>query len=425
MKKLSLFMLIMLCLMVNIPLAKSDFKSNVGIGFNLGGQRLYGDRYVQSATDFAGEGLMHYSLRINKFALISSLGYSWLKSYYEPTATSSIQRSTNLITLDLKGTYWPLPQQQFNPYAILGLGIINFSFPTAPQKRFFDGSFILGAGLEWMFNPKIGLNTTIDYRYTTGDDFDGVQGGFTDGYLNGRIGLTYYFRAKDKPRPEDDLLADDAEFADFDSEVADDSLGSDDQNQSQYSLEEFIALRSRVDDLNERVSEKQSEILEIKTLIDARKEKVKEMENNPGASGYTPPDNSMSSTSQQFAASPGFSNNYEAGLERFYAHDYDGAITIMTSLLQENANNRLAGNCQYWIGESYYGKRDYQSAITAFNRVINFTDSPKLDDALLMLGKSHLNLGDTENAKHYFGLLIQDFPDSEYIDKAESYLGNL
>jgi TolA-binding protein len=421
MRKFSILVLMLSALLL-VPDADAGVSENLGIGFNIGGQRIYGDRYVRSAVDFGGEGLINYSIRKNRFGIVPSLGYSWLKSYYEPNDEVSDTSSTNLVTLDVKGVFWLLPQQIVNPYLFVGLGIINFSFPTNSDHRYFDGSFILGGGVEWMINPKLGLNATLDYRYTTGDDFDGRSGGTTDGYLNGRVGLNFYFEEKGAIT-NNDMFAIDAQA----NEQLMENLDSNEvQNQGKYSMDELLVLKTHVDDLNEKIAEKESEILEVKTLIESRKDKVVKLEHQ----GPVKPPPSNSGSMRNMAASsieytPGsseFTSSYEHGLERFYAKDYDSAISIMNELVRREPGNRLISNCLYWIGEAQFGKREYQAAAASFEKVQDYPNSPKLDDALIMAGRCHLKLGDVDRATKAFNQLLANFPDSEYVEKAEKYL---
>jgi TolA-binding protein len=82
----------------------------------------------------------------------------------------------------------------------------------------------------------------------------------------------------------------------------------------------------------------------------------------------------------------------------------------------------LASNCYYWIGESQFQLGNYQEAVEVFTRVLDFSQSPKKDDALLMLGKSYARIQRTEDARKAFTRLIQEYPDSEYVSKAENLL---
>lgn len=414
--------LLMIAILLHVPDINAGVKQNLGIGFNIGGQRIYGDRYVRSAVDLAGEALVNYTLRKNRLGIVTSLGYSWLKSYYEPTPAISIERSTNLFNLDVKGLFWLMPEQTVNPFLYTGLGIINFSYPTSPDDRYFDGVFLLGGGVEWMINPRVGLNASLDYRYTTGDDFDGVSGGTTDGYLNGRVGAYFYFEERGVITNNDMFAID----ASANNQMIENMDAADEQNLGDYSMDEFLVLKSHVDELNEKIAEKESEIIEVKTLIESRKDKVEQMESQ----GPTPPAmaqqsalrNSPAATPQYSAGSDEFSVSYENGLERFYARDYDATIAIMSDLIRREPENRLVSNCIYWTGEAHFGKRDYQAAVQSFEKVLDYPNSPKLDDALIMAGRCYLNLGEVERAAGAFNQLLDNFPESEYVEKAEKYL---
>lgn len=382
-------------------------KENLGVGFNMGGHQIYGDNPTESGIGLGFEGLANYTFRKNKFGVITSLGFGWIKGRDK---IENSDFSTSLMTLDVKAAFWPLLGKRFNPYGFLGLGAFNFSYPKDPSKRYFDASFILGAAVELMLTPKIGLNTSLDYRYTTGDDLDLQNGGFTDGYANGRIGLTFYFKERGAAPPEKVI-------AEVPIEEFDDSSGQTDQQALQRE-QAYLQLKSEVDELSEQIGIKDSEIQELKILLDSRQEKIEQLEKGIGVKPRTNIGN--------VAIDPNnFALSYEQALQNFYAREYDVAISMFSGLLQTDPNNRLAGNCQYWIGESYYGKRDYSGAIGAFDKVLAYSNSHKNDDSLLMMGLCYLHLGRNSMARESFGRLINEYPESEYREKAERYLSEL
>ncbi|MCD6117654.1 tetratricopeptide repeat protein [bacterium] len=120
-----------------------------------------------------------------------------------------------------------------------------------------------------------------------------------------------------------------------------------------------------------------------------------------------------------------FKSNYKQALQYFYNRNYKETIRMMRSLLSSNPDNRLASNCQYWIGESLNAMGDYRSAVQAFNSVLSYRKSYKFDDALLMAGLCSLKLGDKSTARERFQKLVSKYPDSEYAPKAMRYLGRL
>ena len=57
--------------------------------------------------------------------------------------------------------------------------------------------------------------------------------------------------------------------------------------------------------------------------------------------------------------------------------------------------------------------------------MLSFTKSYKFDDALLMIGRCYLKLGDHEKANENFQALLDRYPDSEFVDKARKYIEKL
>ena len=74
-------------------------------------------------------------------------------------------------------------------------------------------------------------------------------------------------------------------------------------------------------------------------------------------------------------------------------------------------DHKLAGNSQYWLGESYYGKKDYAKAAVAFAKGYEkYKDGNKGADNILKLGLSMQMLGKTEEACTAFTSLPKEFP---------------
>jgi tetratricopeptide (TPR) repeat protein len=83
---------------------------------------------------------------------------------------------------------------------------------------------------------------------------------------------------------------------------------------------------------------------------------------------------------------------YNIALSMVRAKRYGPAIERFQLLLQQYPNDRLAGNCQYWIGESLFHMGKFGEAREAFERVLSYKDSPKKRDAMLMIRRSSSNI---------------------------------
>ncbi|MCF7833396.1 MAG: tetratricopeptide repeat protein [Candidatus Marinimicrobia bacterium] len=118
-----------------------------------------------------------------------------------------------------------------------------------------------------------------------------------------------------------------------------------------------------------------------------------------------------------------FMDNYKEGLNKFYYQRYDDAVEIFEGLLSKNPKHQLAGNIQYWIGESYYALRQYKKAFNAFNMVFNTNAFDKYDDTQLKLGFCYFKMGKMRSAVGEFQNLITYYPNSEHVTIAIRQIG--
>lgn len=116
---------------------------------------------------------------------------------------------------------------------------------------------------------------------------------------------------------------------------------------------------------------------------------------------------------------------YDGALAKFRSHDYQGAIADFQGLLNSGIEASLADNCHYWIGESYYGLRDYSEALKSFQDVTGLQRSGKKADATMMIGNCHMAMGNASAAKEAFQKVVSDFPTSSLVDRAREKLAKL
>lgn len=91
--------------------------------------------------------------------------------------------------------------------------------------------------------------------------------------------------------------------------------------------------------------------------------------------------------------------------------DYPAAQRAFEAFLAAHASHELAGNAQYWLGETYYVRGDFNAAARAFAKGYkDYPNSGKGPDNLLKLGMSLAGLGKTRSACTTFGRLAKDFP---------------
>jgi TolA-binding protein len=94
-------------------------------------------------------------------------------------------------------------------------------------------------------------------------------------------------------------------------------------------------------------------------------------------------------------------------------------------LLDGGAPEDLADNCHYWLGESYFGKKEFKEAVKHFEMVFQYKSSEKKGDAYFMLGRSYEMLGDKAKAKEAFEKVVKDYPTNNNVQKAKEHWGRL
>lgn len=104
---------------------------------------------------------------------------------------------------------------------------------------------------------------------------------------------------------------------------------------------------------------------------------------------------------------------YEFAFEFLKRQDYPKAEATLRDFLKLHPKDALAGNAQYWLGETYYVRGDFQQAAVEF--MAGYQKYPKTNkgpDNLLKLGMSMAKLNQTQGACTALGRLTKDYPDA-------------
>jgi tol-pal system protein YbgF len=104
--------------------------------------------------------------------------------------------------------------------------------------------------------------------------------------------------------------------------------------------------------------------------------------------------------------------NYAFGLVR--QGDLASAEIALKEFIAKNPKHERAGNADYWLGETYYARGNYQAAATAYlDTVQTYGTGPKGPDALLKLGMSLGLLQQKGEACQILKSLPAKFPKAE------------
>lgn len=103
--------------------------------------------------------------------------------------------------------------------------------------------------------------------------------------------------------------------------------------------------------------------------------------------------------------------DYATGLVQRGA--YPEAEIALKAFVAEHPKDPLAGNAQYWLGETYYVRSDFKNASVAFAEGYQkYPKSQKSSDNLLKLGMSLGQIGRNNDACTAFRQLDKQFPDA-------------
>ena len=101
--------------------------------------------------------------------------------------------------------------------------------------------------------------------------------------------------------------------------------------------------------------------------------------------------------------------NYAFGLIK--QADYPAAEEALKSFVQQHPNDALAGNAQYWLGETYFQRERFTEAASAFAEGYKrYPKGGKAADNLLKLGMSLARANQKQSACLAFAQLDHDFP---------------
>lgn len=91
--------------------------------------------------------------------------------------------------------------------------------------------------------------------------------------------------------------------------------------------------------------------------------------------------------------------------------EYGKAEEAFKAFIARNPKGKLTGNAQYWLGETYYVRGDFEQAAVAFmNGYQNYPQSSKAPDNLLKLGLSLGSLGKKPEACAAFNRISSQYP---------------
>jgi tol-pal system protein YbgF len=191
-------------------------------------------------------------------------------------------------------------------------------------------------------------------------------------------------------------------------------------------LKENIALRTKALEDKEKISDEKDKNLEER--IKGIEERLKGLEGKIGqlATKQLEIEGSLrgkeaSVESKGVATRTG--DLYKDAYETYQKGDYEGSRRKFEAFLKQYPNTELSDNAQFWIGETYYAKKDYEKAILEYEKAIaKYPEGDKVPSALLKQALAFLELGDKTNGRNLLKRVMERYPQSEQADMAKKRL---
>jgi len=183
----------------------------------------------------------------------------------------------------------------------------------------------------------------------------------------------------------------------------------------------FREIEADIERLEDILADRTGEADSLRRIIDTRNARIRQLEtqlvNTPPASRGV----ATSTGGYTTTANGPFMSSYHQARAQFESFQYAQAVASFQSLLQQYPNHQMADNCQYWIGECYFGMRQYQQALIEFQKVFAYSQTDKHDDAQIMIGMCYVKSGDMARARQEFQTFLNTYQYSEYSGVARRY----
>ncbi|MCE9651243.1 MAG: tol-pal system protein YbgF [Parvibaculum sp.] len=207
-------------------------------------------------------------------------------------------------------------------------------------------------------------------------------------------------------------------------------VSSDMQSRLTEIEDQMRSLTGRIEELSHRVDQTTQDLQSYKQATDLR---FQDMQSGaapaaPGAPAALAPTNGASAASggaSSAAAAPAAKPaaptvalpagtaqvQYDFAIDLLKRGQFPQARDAFTQFLQQHPKDQLAGNAQYWLGETYYVQGQYKDAADSFLKgYTTYSKSSKAPDSLLKLGMTLSALGQKDAACATFGQLKEQFP---------------
>ena len=154
---------------------------------------------------------------------------------------------------------------------------------------------------------------------------------------------------------------------------------------------------------------------------------VTRLQSSQGAQQDVPPP-VVTDTDTVAPAAPAINcdSTYDDSFIHMRRSEYDTAIEGFLRFLESCPGHENISNAHYWIGECYYAVQKFNEAIEHFETLVkDFSNSPKIGQALYKIARSKEEQGKLGEAKTIFQQVIDEHPGTLEAEQAKQRLKDL
>lgn len=108
-----------------------------------------------------------------------------------------------------------------------------------------------------------------------------------------------------------------------------------------------------------------------------------------------------------------YQEDYDGALSHLRRGEHENAEQALRLFLENHSDSDLAGNAQYWLGESYYVREMWRPAAQSFLICVQkYKSGLKAPDCMLKLGMSLAAMGEKTKACKTLSEITRRFPDA-------------
>ena len=123
---------------------------------------------------------------------------------------------------------------------------------------------------------------------------------------------------------------------------------------------------------------------------------------------------------------PTAKDEYQAALKVYKAGELGRARGLMNEFIKKYPDDKLAGNAQFWVAETYYAASDFDDAILAYEDLLQkYKKHSKVPDALFKQALAFLKLKDEKAARGILLEITGKYPSSPQAKTAKEKLDSM